>query len=102
MKPTLETSREDLIEMIIGRKEAARHWRNAVAAGETRLSVSGLRTASTGPASFDVRAGEAVALVFSRGAMIPMVTGRIDLTVGYGFVLWHILAISLQTLFGIP
>ena len=29
--------------------------------------------------------------------MIPMVTGKIDLTVGYGIVLWHILAISLQT-----
>ena len=26
--------------------------------------------------------------------------GRIDLTVGYGIVLWHILAISLQTLYG--
>jgi ribose transport system permease protein len=31
------------------------------------------------------------------GAMIPMAAGRIDLTVGYGIVLWHILAISLQT-----
>ena len=34
--------------------------------------------------------------------MIPMVAGKIDLTVGYGIVLWHILAISLQTQFGIP
>jgi ribose transport system permease protein len=34
--------------------------------------------------------------------MIPMVAGRIDLTVGYGIVLWHILAISLQTMFGLP
>ena len=32
--------------------------------------------------------------------MIPMAAGRIDLTVGYGIVLWHILAISLQTLYG--
>jgi ribose transport system permease protein len=32
--------------------------------------------------------------------MIPMSAGRIDLTVGYGIVLWHILAISLQTMFG--
>jgi ribose transport system permease protein len=31
-----------------------------------------------------------------------MAAGRIDLTVGYGIVLWHILAISLQTMFGIP
>ncbi len=35
-------------------------------------------------------------------AMIPMVAGRIDLTVGYGIVLWHVLAISLQTSFGLP
>jgi ribose transport system permease protein len=34
--------------------------------------------------------------------MIPMAAGRIDLTVGYGIVLWHILAISLQTMFGLP
>jgi ribose transport system permease protein len=32
--------------------------------------------------------------------MIPMSAGRIDLTVGYGIVLWHILAISLQTMYG--
>jgi ribose transport system permease protein len=31
-----------------------------------------------------------------------MAAGRIDLTVGYGIVLWHILAISLQTVYGIP
>ncbi len=31
-----------------------------------------------------------------------MVAGRIDLTVGYGIVLWHILAISLQTQLGLP
>lgn len=34
--------------------------------------------------------------------MIPMVTGKIDLTVGYGIALWHILAISLQTRYGVP
>ena len=31
-----------------------------------------------------------------------MAAGRIDLTVGYGIVIWHILAISLQTMFGVP
>ena len=30
-----------------------------------------------------------------------MMAGRIDLTVGYGIVLWHILAIALQTQFGL-
>ena len=45
---------------------------------------------------------KAIILILSLGVMIPMSAGRIDLTVGYGIVLWHILAISLQTLFGLP
>ncbi|MEM7043676.1 MAG: sugar ABC transporter ATP-binding protein, partial [Pseudomonadota bacterium] len=68
VKPTAETSPDDLVEMIIGRKEAARHWRGAVASGETRLSARNLRTESSGPVSFDVWAGEALALVGLRGA----------------------------------
>ncbi len=44
---------------------------------------------------------KAIILLLSLGVMIPMSAGRIDLTVGYGIVLWHILAISLQTLFGL-
>jgi ribose transport system permease protein len=31
-----------------------------------------------------------------------MMAGRIDLTVGFGIVLWHILAISLQAWYGVP
>ena len=45
---------------------------------------------------------KAIIALLSLGAMIPMAAGRIDLTVGYGIVLWHILAISLQTLYGFP
>ncbi|MEM7299494.1 MAG: ABC transporter permease [Pseudomonadota bacterium] len=45
---------------------------------------------------------KAIIALLSLGAMIPMAAGRIDLTVGYGIVLWHILAISLQTVLGIP
>jgi ribose transport system permease protein len=45
---------------------------------------------------------KAIILILSLGVMIPMSAGRIDLTVGYGIVLWHILAISLQTVFGMP
>ena len=45
---------------------------------------------------------KAIIALLSLGAMIPMAAGRIDLTVGYGIVLWHILAISLQTLLGLP
>ena len=47
-------------------------------------------------------ADKAIIAILSLAAMIPMVTGKIDLTVGYGIVLWHILAISLQTMFGLP
>ncbi|WDZ82023.1 ABC transporter permease (plasmid) [Ensifer adhaerens] len=45
---------------------------------------------------------KAIIAILSLAAMIPMASGRIDLTVGYGIVLWHILAISLQTMFGVP
>ena len=45
---------------------------------------------------------KAIIAILSLGVMIPMATGKIDLTVGYGIVLWHILAISLQTKYGFP
>jgi ribose transport system permease protein len=45
---------------------------------------------------------KAIIAMLSLAAMIPMVAGRIDLTVGYGIVLWHILAISLQVNYGLP
>ncbi len=59
----------------------------------------------TFPTKLNVRAilsDKAIIAMLSLAAMIPMVAGRIDLTVGYGIVLWHILAISLQTTFGFP
>ena len=46
-------------------------------------------------------ADKSIIALLSLAAMIPMVAGRIDLTVGYGIVLWHILAISLQTMLGL-
>ncbi|WP_181703989.1 ABC transporter permease [Chthonobacter albigriseus] len=45
---------------------------------------------------------KAIIALLALAATVPMVAGRIDLTVGYGIVLWHILAISLQTMLGIP
>ena len=45
---------------------------------------------------------KAIIAMLSLAAMIPMMAGRIDLTVGYGIVLWHILAIALQTQLGLP
>lgn len=35
-------------------------------------------------------------------AMIPMVAGKIDLSIGYGVVLWEVLTISLQTTYHLP
>lgn len=59
----------------------------------------------TFPTMLNLRAiisDKAIIALLSLGAMIPMAAGRIDLTVGYGIVLWHILAISLQTMAGVP
>ncbi len=59
----------------------------------------------TFPTLFNLRAilsDKSIIALLALAAMIPMVTGKIDLTVGYGIVLWHILAISLQTKFGVP
>jgi ribose transport system permease protein len=60
---------------------------------------------NTFPTMLNLRAivsDKAIIALLSLGAMIPMAAGRIDLTVGYGIVLWHILAISLQTSLGLP
>lgn len=60
---------------------------------------------NTFPTMLNLRAivsDKAIIALLSLGAMIPMAAGRIDLTVGYGIVLWHILAISLQTIYGFP
>jgi ribose transport system permease protein len=60
---------------------------------------------TTFPTLLNVRSivsDKAIIALLSLGAMIPMAAGRIDLTVGYGIVLWHILAISLQTVYGVP
>lgn len=57
------------------------------------------------PTLFNLRsilADKAVIALLALAATIPMITGKIDLTVGYGIVLWHILAISLQTRYGLP
>ncbi len=59
----------------------------------------------TFPTMLNLRAilsDKSIIALLSLAAMVPMAAGRIDLTVGYGIVIWHILAISLQTKFGIP
>ncbi len=60
---------------------------------------------NTFPTVLNLRAivsDKAIIAMLSLAAMIPMVAGRIDLTVGYGIVLWHILAISLQVNYDVP
>jgi ribose transport system permease protein len=39
---------------------------------------------------------KAIIAILSLASTLPLMAGRIDLTVGYGIVLWHILAIDLQ------
>ncbi len=45
---------------------------------------------------------KSIIAILSLAATIPMVTGKIDLTIGYGIVLWHMLVISLQEWFIVP
>ena len=69
------------------------------------IIIFSLALPSTFPTLLNVRSiisDKAIIALLSLGAMIPMAAGRIDLTVGYGIVLWHILAISLQTVYGVP
>lgn len=44
----------------------------------------------------------AIVAILALAAMTPMVTGKIDLSVGYGVVLWEILMIGLTSQQGIP
>lgn len=49
-----------------------------------------------------ILADKAIIAMLALAATLPMMAGRIDLTVGFGIVMWHILAISLQVRYGIP
>jgi ribose transport system permease protein len=49
-----------------------------------------------------ILADKAIIALLSLAATLPMMAGRIDLTVGFGIVIWHILAISLQVKYGVP
>ncbi|HEY1931715.1 MAG TPA: ABC transporter permease [Acetobacteraceae bacterium] len=57
------------------------------------------------PTALNVRSilsDKGIIMLLSLGVMLPMMTGRIDLTIGFGIVMWHILAISLQVWYGVP
>jgi ribose transport system permease protein len=49
-----------------------------------------------------ILADKSLIALLSLASMLPMMVGRIDLTVGYGIVIWHILTISLQVNYGVP
>jgi len=69
------------------------------------IAVFSLALPQTFPTMLNLRSvlGEkGIIAILSLAAMIPMMAGRIDLTVGYGIVMWHILAIALQTRYGLP
>lgn len=69
------------------------------------IAIFSIMLPTTFPTVLNVRSiisDKAIIALLSLAAMIPMAAGRIDLTVGYGIVLWHILAVSLQTMFGLP
>ncbi|MEM8540532.1 MAG: ABC transporter permease [Pseudomonadota bacterium] len=102
----LEPTKAELRELTIGQKL----MRLAPTYGLVILTFALLLLFSillpnTFPTMLNLRAiisDKAIIAILSLAAMIPMAAGRIDLTVGYGIVLWHILAISLQTIYGVP
>jgi ribose transport system permease protein len=69
------------------------------------ILVFSLLLPNTFPTELNARAilsDKGIIALLSLAAMIPMMAGRIDLTVGYGIVLWHVLAIGLQVQQGLP
>ena len=69
------------------------------------IGLFSLLLPDTFPTLFNLRSilsDKSVIALLALAATVPMMTGKIDLTVGYGIVLWHILVISLQTHFGLP
>jgi ribose transport system permease protein len=48
-----------------------------------------------------ILADKSIVALLALAATLPMMAGRIDLTVGFGIVMWHILAISFQVKYGI-
>jgi ribose transport system permease protein len=102
----LEPTRLELATM--SRAEAL--WRLAPVYGLPLLAIAlaalfSILLPDTFPTMFNVRSilsDKAIVALLALAAMLPMIAGRIDLTIGYGIVLWHILAISLQTVYGLP
>ena len=73
--------------------------------GIVLVVVFSLTLPDTFPTMFNLRSilsDKSIVALLALAAILPMIAGRIDLTIGYGIVLWHILVISLQTMYGLP
>lgn len=73
----------------------------------TLLLILGFSIAlpDTFPTALNLRSilsDKSIVALLSLAAMVPMMAGRIDLTVGFGIIMWHILAISLQIYYHLP
>ena len=69
------------------------------------IIVFSLMLPDTFPTAMNARSilsDQSIIALLALAAMVPMMAGRIDLTVGFGIVLWHIMAISLQVWYGVP
>ena len=69
------------------------------------IAFSSLLLPDSFPTALNTRSilsDKAIVALLSLGAIVPMIAGRIDLTIGFGIVMWHILAISLQVNYGFP
>ncbi len=67
-KPVAQTTPDELIEMIVGRKADQLFVKAASTPGEAVVSVKHLACQGVGPVSFDVLKGELIGLVGLRGA----------------------------------
>ncbi len=100
----LEPTRAELEQLSLGQKL----WRLAPVFGLPIFTVIlvalfSVMLPETFPTLLNMRSilnDKSIIAILSLAAMIPMMAGRIDLTVGYGIVLWHVLAIALQTKLG--
>src|SRR3978361_507478 len=57
------------------------------------------------PTALNIRSilsDKGIIAMLSLGSMLPMMAGRSGLTIGFGIVMWHILAISLQVWYHVP
>ena len=67
------------------------------------VAVFSVLLPDTFPTALNLRSilsDKSIVAMLSLAAMLPMICGRIDLTVGFGIALWHVMAISLQVKYG--